>query len=199
MNIGIDFDGVIFDFEKMLRVEAEIYDYNLKQLGLQNGIKDNNAYGIQSRYNWTKEYLDKFIDIYFAKASRASGFISGAKQVIDILKLDGHNIIIISARGGFNDEEIVIAKEKIKEEGLEVDEINWKVQDKSKMCKEKNIDLMIDDNFKICKSLSENNIKTLYLRDKTNRTIEENGFIQEVSNWGEIYRIIKELEINKNN
>ena len=50
---------------------------------------------------------------------------------------------------------------------------------------------MIDDSYDICKRLSENRIKTIYFRDKEMKKLEQNEYLKEVSNWGEIYRIIK--------
>ncbi len=52
---------------------------------------------------------------------------------------------------------------------------------------------MIDDDWRIIKKLADNNIKTLYFRDTDLVKLEENKYIKEVNNWGDIYRIIKEL------
>ena len=51
---------------------------------------------------------------------------------------------------------------------------------------------MIDDDYKIIKQLAENGIKTLYFRDTGLKKLEENEYIKEVNNWGDIYRYIKE-------
>ena len=50
---------------------------------------------------------------------------------------------------------------------------------------------MIDDSYDVCKKLSENRIKTIYFRDKEMKKLEQNEYLKEVSNWGEIYRYIK--------
>ncbi len=50
---------------------------------------------------------------------------------------------------------------------------------------------MIDDDWKIIKKLADNHVKTLYFRDTNLVTLEENAYIKEVNNWGDIYRIIK--------
>ena len=54
-----------------------------------------------------------------------------------------------------------------------------------------NIDIMIDDDWRIIKKLSDNKIKTLYFRDTNLMKLKENNYIKEVNNWGEIYRHIK--------
>ena len=49
---------------------------------------------------------------------------------------------------------------------------------------------MIEDNPGICKKLIENKINTLYFRDKDSKKIEDNDYLCEVSNIGEILRYI---------
>ena len=56
---------------------------------------------------------------------------------------------------------------------------------------------MIDDNYEICRKMSENKIKTIYFRDKEMKKLEQNQYLKEVSNWGEIYRYIKEIQNNE--
>ena len=53
---------------------------------------------------------------------------------------------------------------------------------------------MIDDSYDVCKKLSSNGIRTIYFRDKEMKLLEQNEYLKEVSNWGEIYRYIKNLE-----
>ena len=52
---------------------------------------------------------------------------------------------------------------------------------------------MIDDDWKIIKKLADNKVNTLYFRDTNLVKLEENEYIKEVNNWGEIYRYIKEI------
>ena len=54
---------------------------------------------------------------------------------------------------------------------------------------------MIDDDWKIIKRLADNEVKTLYFRDTNLMKLEENEYIKEVNNRGEIYRHIKESSI----
>ena len=53
---------------------------------------------------------------------------------------------------------------------------------------------MIDDDWIIAKRLSENNVNTLYFRDTNLKKLEENEFITEVNNWGDIYRVIRGMQ-----
>lgn len=52
--------------------------------------------------------------------------------------------------------------------------------------------IQIDDDWRIIKRLADNQVKTLYFRDTNLMKLEENEYIKEVNNWGEIYRVIKE-------
>ena len=116
-----------------------------------------------------------------------SGFIG----VYNLLKNQGHEFIVITARGGFIKEMKDDALRLLMENNIEFDKYYWNVKDKVEICKVENIDIMIDDDWKIIKNLSESNIKTLYFRDTNLKKLEENEYIKEVNNWGDIYRIIK--------
>ncbi len=81
----------------------------------------------------------------------------------------------------------------LEENNITFDKYYWKIDDKLEVCKNENVDIMIDDDWRIIKNLADNNIKTLYFRDTDLVKPEENKYIKEVNNWGDIYRIIKEL------
>ena len=49
---------------------------------------------------------------------------------------------------------------------------------------------MIEDKPSTCKLLRNENIKTLYFRDKENEKLDEDSYLIEVSNIGEICRCI---------
>ena len=51
----------------------------------------------------------------------------------------------------------------------------------------------------IDKKLSENGIKTIYFRNKEMKKLEQNEYLKEVSNWGEIYRYIENSGNNEGN
>lgn len=191
MKIGIDIDGVIIDFERTLKTYAELYDYTYLH---KNGLMNKNENYIINRYDWTKEEHDIFMNKYFVAITKKSPIIPGVKEVVELLKKDQHKLIIISARGLDNDEMINVAKEKMEKEGLFFDQYFYKQSNKLDIILKENIDIMIDDSYEVCQKLSTNHIKCLYLRDKNMKKIKDNPYVKEVSNWGEIYRIIKEYE-----
>lgn len=187
MKIGIDIDGVILDYERVLKTYGDLYDFiELKK----NGVINRNEQYLRNRYDWTEEERMNFVNSSFLKLSKQAPLIPGAKDVINMLKKEGNEFIIISARGGMIEEMQETAMEKFKEANLSFDKYYWKQVDKLEAAKKENIDIMIDDSYEVCKKLSENGIKVIYFRDKEMKKLEQNNYLKEVSNWGEIYRYI---------
>lgn len=110
-----------------------------------------------------------------------------------MLQKQGHEFVVITARGGFIKEMKDDAIRLLKENNIVFDKYFWKVEDKLEICKKENIDLMIDDDWRIIKQLSENKVKTLYFRDTNLKKLKENEYVKEVNNWGDIYRVINNL------
>lgn len=191
MKIGIDIDGVILDYERILKTYGDLYDFiELKK----DGIVNRNEHYLRNRYNWTEEERMDFVNRYFLELSKITPLVPGAKTIINMLKKEGNELIIISARGGMIEEMKDVALEKFEEENLTFNKYYWKQEDKLEVAKRENIDVMIDDSYDVCKKLSSNGIRTIYFRDKEMKLLEQNEHLKEVSNWGEIYRYIKNLE-----
>ena len=191
MKIGIDIDGVILDYERILKTYGDLYDFiELKK----DGIVNRNEHYLRNRYNWTEEERMDFVNRYFLELSKITPLVPGAKTIINMLKKEGNELIIISARGGMIEEMKDVALEKFEEENLTFNKYYWKQEDKLEVAKRENIDVMIDDSYDVCKKLSSNGIRTIYFRDKEMKLLEQNEYLKEVSTWGEIYRYIKNLE-----
>lgn len=191
MKIGIDIDGVILDYERILKTYGDLYDFiELKK----DGIVNRNEHYLRNRYNWTEEERMDFVNRYFLELSKITPLVPGAKTIINMLKKEGNELIIISARGGMIEEMKDVALEKFEEENLTFNKYYWKQEDKLEVAKRENIDVMIDDSYDVCKKFSSNGIRTIYFRDKEMKLLEQNEYLKEVSNWGEIYRYIKNLE-----
>lgn len=191
MKIGIDLDGVIFDSERIFRVYAELYD--ILELH-QNGIIDNREVRFQERYNWSQEIINNFMRKYHTKIIEEAAFMPGAKEVIKMLKNEGHELIIITARGNKKKEHIAITEDILKKNNMYIfDKYCWGVEKKREVCVAEKIDLMIEDSNNNCKAISDAKIKTIYFKDAPNYDIEENEYLKTLYNWGEIYRYIKEV------
>lgn len=191
MKIGIDLDGVVFDSETTFRTYEEIFDVDVLK---ENNLVDREEPKFQARYNWTKEQEQQFINTYFMTVSRDSNLMSGFRAVYDLLKKQEHEFVVITARGGHVKEMKDDAIRILGENGIEFDKYYWQVGDKLEVCQKENVDIMIDDDWIIAKRLSENNVNTLYFRDTNLKKLEENEFITEVNNWGDIYRVIRGMQ-----
>ena len=189
MKIGIDLDGVVIDSETTFRTYEEIFDIDILK---GNNLINKEEPKFQSRYNWTDEQEQEFIEKYFLKVSKESNLMSGFIGVYNLLKSQGHEFIVITARGGFVKEMKDDAIRLLEENNIKFNKYYWKVEDKLEICKNEKVDIMIDDDWKIIKKIADNKIKTLYFRDTNLIKLEENEYIKEVNNWGEIYRYIKE-------
>lgn len=192
MKIGIDLDGVVFDSEKEYRVYSELYDV----IDLKKNSKINNQeLKFQKRFRWTEEEIQGFIEKYHKQIVVKSNYMPGAKEVLKLLKAEGHLLVLITARGGLNKDMIKITEERFKNEGMEIfDKFYWATENKDEVCVKEHIDIMIDDSYDKCESIAKSKIKTIYLKDAPSYDLEENDYIKVLYNWGEIYRYIKELE-----
>ena len=188
MKIGIDLDGVVIDSETTFRTYEEIFDINTLK---GNNLVDREEPKFQSRYNWTENQEKEFIKKYFMKISKESNLMSGFLGVYDLLrKQTKHEFIVITARGGLVKEMKDDALRVINENNIEFDKYYWNCQNKLDICKKEKIDIMIDDDWRIIEKLANENIRTLYFRDTNLKKLQENEYIKEVNNWGDIYRYI---------
>lgn len=194
MKIGIDLDGVVIDSETTFRTYEELYDLLVLK---GNNLIDREEPKFQARYNWTKEQQKDFTDKFFLQVSKESNLMSGFVAAYKYLKEQGHEFVVITARGltldgNFMKEMEDDAKRVLNEQNIVFDKYYWGQGDKLDVCKKENIDIMIDDDWRIIERLSSNNIKTLYFRDTNLKKIKENKFVKEVNNWGDICRYILE-------
>jgi len=193
MRIGIDLDGVVYDTEKNFRVYQELYDmYVLKQ----NTKVNENEISMQKRFEWSDEILMDFFARYVKPILKEASYMPGAKMILKMLKEEGHELIVITARGLSDPSLIPVTKERLEKDGIieMFEKCYYAVEDKAQVCKNENIDIMIDDSNHNCKNTSENKIKTIYLKDAPSYDMKENEYLKVLYNWGEIYRYINEVK-----
>ena len=134
MRIGIDLDGVIFDSEKLYRIYSELYDIqDLKK----NSLKNNKEIRFQDRYSWSDEETNGFVKKYHRKITEVSNFMPGAKDVISLLKEEGHTLIVITARGKLNKDLIPVTIQRLKDNNLDLfEKYYWGTDNKEEICKQ---------------------------------------------------------------
>lgn len=188
MKIGIDLDGVVIDSVTTFRTYEEIFDIDTLK---GNNLINKKEPKFQLRHNWTEDQENEFIKEYFLKVSKESNLMSGFIVVYNLLKKQGHEFVVITARGGFIEEMKDDAIRLLEENNIKFNKYYWNITDKLEVCQKEKVDIMIEDDWRIVKKLSENQVKTLYFRDTNLMELEENEYLTEVNNWGEIYRYIR--------
>ena len=186
MRIGIDIDNVISNFNDELLKEYLEHDKKLRNTGI---INENPHHITQGMFDWTKEENDDFYYNNIERIAKKLKPLSRAAEIISKLKNENNEIYIISSR---DNGEYTNPKE-MTEKWLSDNNIQYDVLiltykgEKGKICKENNIDIMIDDSAGICRDCFENNITTLIMDKPCNREEKE---ITRVHNWKEIYEFI---------
>ena len=196
MKIGLDIDGIILDFERTMRTYAELYDLLILR---KNGIKYPSQFDYLKRYDWTDKEKQDFINDYLVYATiNSTPLIPLVKEMLEIFTIEGYKFEFITARGLLKKETKEAVIQVFKKNNLPSKNIHWGVKDKVSKCNELGIDLMIEDNPNICKALRAQKIKTIYFRDKDNEKLQEDEYLTEVSNVGEICRYLFNLVGFKN-
>lgn len=146
MRIGIDIDGVLTDFEKwQLDFGSKFFIKYNKNIVVPDGYDSNTVFNITKKMD--SEFWEKYLYDY-AKNEPARKF---AGEVIDILKEKGYEIYIITARDLTDRDDYLgeqmrnIVKEWLVKNKINYDKIIFSPEDKYDICKDNNIDIMIED------------------------------------------------------
>lgn len=195
MNIGIDIDGVLTDLERVT------IDYGVKMCIEENWpINLNvNKYWAKEVFNWTEEQVRKFWNRNLVKYVSESSSREFAKDIIEKLQQEGHEIYIITARNGSDlPEEYYGKMQELTKTWLEKQNIKYKKiifasnKEKLSQCIENNIDIMIEDCPDNILEIS-NKIKVIKYDCQYNKEINGENIITAYS-WYHIYKIIKEMK-----
>ena len=194
-KIGIDLDGVVFNSESYFMAEAEIYDCSVLH---KNSLIKNDEPRVQKKYHWNEDELRRYIER--TACSEAFDIMPCAKTVIDAAIKSGCEIWFISARGQFNEKEIQIAKKKLRQAEIDGCNFIWGKLDKKEICVNEGIQIMIDDRYDVCETLSGAGVTCLYFHSLGRKALEDNRFLKTVYNWGEVFRYLANsgfIEVDK--
>lgn len=187
MNIGIDIDDTIAFTSKSMIKYADLYDKNI--LG-KSGINGNfglitNRYYLSTLYGWDDKTKQDFFNLYYKNILEECEIMPHVIDSINSLKAENNNIYFITARlmKIDNCDTVDITKNTLND--IKYDELIIE-SDKLKICKEKNIDIFVEDSYDTCKELQLNGIKTYLMTTKMNERIEDEE-IERVKSWDELY------------
>lgn len=182
-KIALDLDGVVFDSENLYRVYAEIHDVDKFKC---DNLIDNSPRTFQKRYNWNQEEFKLFYEANAKQVLSTANIMTGADIVLKKL-MTNFEIIIVTAR---NDEEVSIAKDKLKELGLYNIKIFNNEHSKIQRLIDENCDYIIDDDENICRQASEKGINSIYFKNAASALTDDIDNFKVVNNWGEIYKYL---------
>lgn len=183
MNIGIDIDDTIVNtYEIFVALISMKYGLDYKKILSQNinyPELENNL-----------ENYDKIRKDIFSILVKSVILKDDVIKVLSKLKNEGHKIIFITARN-FDEyyDPYGITYEYLTKNNVPFDKLIVNAMEKDVVCKNENIDIFIDDNTKHCSKVSNCGIKTIQFNTCFQPSV--NG-IKLVSNWNEIYDLIKD-------
>jgi len=181
-KIALDLDGVVFDSENLYRVYTEMYDVDVFK---KDSLVDNTKRIFQQRYDWPQKEFGKFYRENAKKILSTCPMMTGSEIVLPKLNQYFHFIVVTSR----SDEEVEYAREKLSNIGLNVTIFSNEHDKIDRLIKEK-VDYIIDDDESICKNASLHNIYALYFKNNASDPIEENQYLKNIHNWGEIYKYL---------
>ncbi len=184
MNIGIDIDDTMTDsYETLVPLIGIAYKMNIDKI-----FKE------APTYNALKKTLANYDDFVFKNFTTMATIAPLKKDVVNVLKKlkeDGHRIIIITGRN--NDEypdPYQISFDYLKRNHVPYDKLIVNARDKAKQCILENIDVFIDDNTQICRSVAKTGIRTFQYLTLFNKNVKST---EKVSSWEDIYKKICEI------
>lgn len=191
MKIGIDIDNVISNFNDELLKEYLKHDKELRNTGIIN--KD--VFIRYGMFDWTEKEETEFYKNSIERIAIKLKPIHRATETIKKLKEDGNEIIIISRRnnGEYNNP-YKLTEEWLAKYNIVYDKLiltnAYNKEEKANVCKENNIDIMIEDSTQTAVNIEKVGTKVLFMNTRYNKNNEN---FEKVSNWKEIYSKISKL------
>ena len=186
MNIGVDIDGVLTNFERM------IIDYGTKICVDENWPIEMNLseYDEEKAFNWNQEQAEKFWNTYLVKYVIQCEPREFAPEIIKRLQQEGNKIYLITARSDYGMPKLT--KKWLKKHHIKYEKLIF-AQDKEKLqqCIDNNIDVMIEDSPNNIQYMSEK-MKVIKFDCQYNKNVNNDNIITAYS-WYHIYQILKDI------
>ena len=195
MRIGIDIDDTLTDVKDELIKAGENYARSLgKDIKVDKNFEDKNNNGnkwqemFQFNYEELKYFLKDIQESITNKAKPRENVV----EVINKLKNDGNEIIIITARDSeFHDDPYKYSKDWLDKNNIYYDKLVVNARNKEDACIEEKIDLFIDDSKSNCLNVKNAGIKTIRV---CNEIENSNSNLICFNNWNDIYSYIQTIK-----
>ena len=196
MNIGINIDNVISNFNEMLIKEFLIHDKELRGTGIINP----KLFVTRGMFDWNEKEIYEFYNTNIERIAKNLGIIENAPEYINKLKAEGHKIYIITGRdNGEYSNPYKMTRDWLKKYNINYDELlltnAYNSSEKAIVCLGKDIDIMIDDSIHVCNSVNQYGIEALLMDTDFNKQY----IGTRVYNWKEIYEFISNYKKEKVN
>lgn len=192
MNIGIDIDNTITNTAPILKKYCKEYNDTVVKRGLEMHETGAASFDL---YDWTQEENMDFCVKYLEEVVLQAEVKENAKEVIQKLKNEGHQINIISSRAFPMFKTPYETTEKfLKEKGIVYDKLLVGKIEKRSSCVENQLDVLIEDEVKYINEMSE--FMNVFVFGAVYNKQCSGKNITRVYNWIEVYDKIKEFEKN---
>ena len=199
MNIGLDLDNVISNFNDVLLEEYLKHDKEINN----SGIVNKNVYITRGMFDWTEEEQKSFYLSNIERIAKSLKVKEGVREYIDKLREEGHAIYIITGRdNGEYSEPYNMTRKWLDDNLVKYDKLiltdayKNDIHGKTEKCIENNIDIMVDDSVNICRDIKNTNVKTLIMDTPYNRECKD---IERVKDFKELYEYISTYKREKVN
>lgn len=184
MKIAIDIDDTITNTKELQLIFWKEYIKKYPNKKYNEELPENiNHFG--------DEYIDHFWDEYRIPLAYSITVKKDAKEVINKLREEKHKIIIVTSR---SDRKYINHRKNLlnwfKSNNIQIDELYTGIRNKGIFIKEKNIDILIDDDYNHCKETISLGKKAIMFNNKNNK-------IKNINNWNKIYEYIQNINKKK--
>ena len=186
MRIGLDIDNVITNFDKGI-LEAYFVEDKKKR---NKGIVNPNGHWIKNMFDWSLDETEAFFNNNMERIAKTLEPVKDCKYYMDKLLSEGHELYLISHRAyphyhdPYNTTINWLQKHDINYTKLVLSETT----NKSKECKQYNIDIMFDDVISNCEKLLASGINCYLMETEYN--VKNKGNLKSVKNWQDLYNVI---------
>lgn len=190
MKIGIDVDNTITNTIPILKEYCRRYNDEVVKRNLK---MNENGYTTRTLYDWTTEENLIFCNRYFHDIFFQVDVKENAREIIEKMKNEGNEIYIITARSEPNViDPYNVTKNFLDENNIVYDKIIVNCEDKYTYCKENGIEIMIDDEPKNIKTISEI-IQVIVFKGVHNENCKGQNVIK-VNTWEEAYKEYRNIK-----
>lgn len=194
ITIGIDLDDTISNSNELFLKYARLYNKEKKI----NFLIDETQWDLDKSFGWNdnnyKEFCEKYLKILLNEAETKKH----AVEIIEKLKNEGYEIIIITAR---HEEDLGdpydFTKEWLEAKHICFDKLIVNSRKKEEDCLNNNVEVFIDDNMKNCINVYNKLHIPVFLFDSLHNGHDSYPNIEKIYSWDEAYSKIKNIGKDK--